>query len=491
MKLVQHLLDRGYEEMVERVEGKRSYRFPKKFINAEAMRQQNQEDIKEDRRFLEMVLEATGGDGGAVLGTLDPSEAQAVSALVRVLDLGGFPVGTWELMVYDNDTDAVQAVFEGGVGVTGIEIEQLVREAAGVIKYLDQIDPGRQIYFGLLGTLPKVPVDPHWHRAAETGLAAEALVRALRHPSEGVAINAAKLIAHGGGAPEAKSLITGALEGAPEHTYRAVAYLDGYIWGEEEALENLLAALRDGVTPENYWLLLALADLPLAKDDSRATEALLSGLQSENPDVATTLADKMNKAEGSEFPLFEALTPQLDEVLEHWTKRGTTCETHGGTIYGDRCPKCNTVPGSPRAALVRQLGQAGSLELGYLIELCNDPRDDVRRAAVKLAAAKAVTENAIPNLLERVDSGDLPLLVLQEIVALPAQPLRPVKDALVALLNSASAEIKEVTMSALARGGWIDLGEAKGLALSALDDDDLGVRDRAVETLKTLAGHQE
>lgn len=199
----------------------------------------------------------------------------------------------------------------------------------------------------------------------------------------------------------------------------------------------------------------------------------------------------MNKAEGSDFPLFDALTPQLEELLEHWTERGTTCETHGGTIHGDRCPRCNTVPRSPRAALVRQLGKAGRLNLGHLIELCSDPRDDVRRAAARLATAEAVTENAIPDLLQRVDSGELPLLVLQEIVALPAQALRPVKDALVALLDSASAKIKEVTMSALARGGWIDPREAKGLALSALEDADLGVRDRAVETLKALAGHQE
>lgn len=41
MELVQYLLDRGYEEMVERVEGKRPYYLPKKFVSAEAMREAN------------------------------------------------------------------------------------------------------------------------------------------------------------------------------------------------------------------------------------------------------------------------------------------------------------------------------------------------------------------------------------------------------------------------------------------------------------------
>lgn len=52
-------------------------------------------------------------------------------------------------MVYGNDSDAVRAVFEGGAVVTSIDVERLAREAAGVIGYLEQVDPARQIYIGL------------------------------------------------------------------------------------------------------------------------------------------------------------------------------------------------------------------------------------------------------------------------------------------------------------------------------------------------------
>lgn len=206
----------------------------------------------------------------------------------------------------------------------------------------------------------------------------------------------------------------------------------------------------------------------------------------------------MNRAEGSEYPLFQKLTPRLEDVLEYWTARGTTCKKHGGAIYGDHCPKCypehslvRTVLPSPREALVRQLGKAGLLTLDRLIELCNDQRDDVKQAAARLAATKAAEENAISDLLARVDSGELPDHILCEIVALPTEALHSAKDDLVSLLHSNCAHVKEVIMSALARGGWIDLIEAKALARATLRGDDPGVRDRALETLRTLGGRQE
>ncbi|MDX6381998.1 MAG: hypothetical protein QOI57_3022 [Rubrobacteraceae bacterium] len=134
----------------------------------------------------------------------------------------------------------------------------------------------------------------------------------------------------------------------------------------------------------------------------------------------------MNRAEGSEYPLFQKLTPRLEDVLEYWTARGTTFKKHGGAIYGDHCPKCypehslvRTVLPSPREALVRQLGKAGLLTLDRLIELCNDQRDDVKQAAARLAATKAAEENTISDLLARVDPGELPDHILCEIVALP------------------------------------------------------------------------
>ncbi|MDX6381999.1 MAG: hypothetical protein QOI57_3023 [Rubrobacteraceae bacterium] len=74
---------------------------------------------------------------------------------------------------------------------------------------------------------------------------------------------------------------------------------------------------------------------------------------------------------------------------------------------------------------------------------------------------------------------------------IPYEALRSAKDDLVSLLHSNCAHVKEVIMSALARGGWIDPIEAKALARGALRGDDPGVRDRALETLRTLGGRQE
>lgn len=486
IKLLQDLHDFGYEDMVDRIEGKQRYkRLPKKFWSAEDRREANEENIKRDRRFLEIVLDVSEGDGGETSGPLAPAEAPTVAALVQGLKLGEFPAPTWRLMVY-GDSDTVRAVFEGGAAVIGIDFERLASEAAGLITYLDQIDPGAQIYIGLLGDLPKVPAKPDWHKAAGAGLAAEDLVRGLRHPSEAIAINASQLIAYGGGAPDAKVLVMNALEDAPEHTYRAVALLAARVWDEEAMLENLLPILAGGVTQDNHWLLLAVATLSSAVDDERARETLVRGLLSEDPTVATKLAETMTKADPAEFPLFRAATSDLEGILEHWTERGTTCRKHRGTIHGDRCPRCSEIPSSPRAALVSLLSEADRISLTYLLNLCDDRRSDVRQVASAQAATLAARTSVLPMLIEKIGAGKVPGPVLKEALTLPPEQLRAASEQLLALLSSPSAEFRRQVVGALATPGWISHAEATTHAEAALSDREAAVRDRAVDTLRTL-----
>jgi hypothetical protein len=479
MNLLEYLHECGRSDMVKRIEGKTKYdRITKRFASAEEYVKANRDDIAEDRKFLELVIEAIGIADDEAVEPLLPTEARSLAILVQGLEFGQYVVGSWELMVDGGDESAARATLAGSMTVLGIDAELLAREANGLARYLDGVDPTDGLYHPIYDSLPSVPVDPRWDRAADAEVAVEDLVRAIAHPSVAIATNAAYLIANGASAPEAKDLIMGTLEGAPEHTYRAVAILADRVWYEEEALENLLAALPGAPPIGSYWLLIALSNLRSSKDDERAAGALLDGLKSEDPDLATRLAETIAEADPSEFPLFGALTPKLGEVFEHWTAKHRASGEAGGV--DTRSARC------PRAALVRLLGDAGLLELENLTELCCDSSNDVRSSAAAQTVAEATRQGELRDILCKIAAGELPSLVLQETLALPPEELRPFKEEISGLLSSDSESIRKQVIGALATPGWIDSAPATTLAAASLDDSDAAVRDRAIETLRTL-----
>lgn len=489
VSLIQHVEEEGYEKIAKKAREEFSYaRRTDREKLLRGLEEGGKRKIREDRVFLNAILEAAGGREAAA-GTTPNAEPKAVAALVRGMELPQFPYTSWLVMVRDEDPPALRAVLVGGMAVMGIDPGRVAAEAAVMLEGLEEADP--QEYRGLLGRLPEVPVDPHWERAAGAGLLAEDLVRALVHPSFAVAMIAARLLANGGGGEEAKALVAelckgGVLRNVPQHTYDALAYLVPHFWTGDEALGKLLDALVGGVTRENRALLLAVVELPRAGEDDRVIQALVDGLYSDDPHLADALADDVLDPE---IPLAMRAATRLKEVLEHWTRRGTTCEQHGGTIHGDRCPRyprCRSIPRSPRAALVRFLGEVGLLDRDLLSELCKDQRSDVRWSAAQQASAAAARKGDLPALIRKVEVGDLPLRVLEEMLTLPPEQLRPAKEALVGLLASSSVPIREKIIGALATPGWVDAAEAAALAETALKDGEAAVRDRAVATLRTL-----
>lgn len=484
--LAQFLDEEGYEELAETA-AKGSFYTPRRSRVAwdwEKWRRVKAEDLVQDCTFLEAVLDAVGGVDEEQAGRSD-AEPESVASLIHGMEILEYRAGSWDLMLGGDDPVALRAVLRGGIAAVGLDPKRLAAGAARLLKDLNEVDLDTQSYRRLLSDLPRVPVEARWERAADLELPVEDLLRALRHPSVAVAGSAAQLIAHGAGAPRAKDLLAGVLKGAPEHTYEYVALLAPRVWAPDEAIKHLSAALEDGITTENRHLLGPLTKLPEAQGDERVTKALLAGIWSENPRIATSIAEETLNLDNS---IARELELQLEEALEHWTKRGTSCEKHGGVLHGDEsCPKCRTIPPSPRAALIRCLGEVDRLDLKRLIALCTDGRSDVREVAAKLVANKAAGAEALPDLLGQVGTGKLPLAVLREVLALPPARLRPVKEALVGLLVSRSAEVRETVVGALPTPGWLDPAEATTLARTALEDpEDSGVRDRAVETLRTL-----
>jgi hypothetical protein len=485
--LIAHLEDEGYEEILTKARERFSYARPPIWVKRrEDLVRDSKRKIEEARTFLGAVLDAAGGRG--VAEALEDDEREALATLAYGMRFPELPYSSWLVLVRDEDPLAIRTVLKGGIAALELDPSRVASEAAAMLEDLNDVNPEKGDYIGILGTLPEVPVDPRWEHATEANLPADDLVRALRHPSFAVAVNAAELVANGGGGQEARQRLArlreeGVPRDAPDRTNEVLAYVVPHLWSNEEAIEMLLDLLGGGLTVDNYELLLAVADLPGAAENERAVAALVAGIRSESPRAAQTLAEEVLEVEN---PLARAAAPHLKEVLEHWTIRGTTCERHGGTIHDDRCPRCNNVPSSPRAELVGFLGETGLLELERLIELCNDPRGDVRRSAAKQAAATAAREGVLTALLRKIEDDELPLDVLRAALELPPDQLRLAKDALEGLLSSSSEFTRAQVVGALATPGWVDAAEAIALAKAALRDEKLVVRDRAVATLRIL-----
>jgi len=465
----------GYEVLLE----KALQRYKSSFANLAKWSRYDEATMDRDLAILEAVLRATELSQGVSL----PEPSEELTSLSRLIYGMGWPKETpkqWVVMRDRYDLDAVDAVFRGAIAAMELDPVQVAAEAALAKKRFeeDEGSTGR-----LLDQLVELPVSPRWELALGADVPADDLVRALKHPSAPIVTNAVMLIEYGAGGSEVPELLKAVAESGTEYTYNAIAYLAPKIWGGE-ALEILLEILGNGpITLETHWLL-TLPDLPGARDDERVYRALLRGLKVEDPYAATNVAEALADAETLEL---KALAPQLEEALEHWTRRGTWCDRDEIVVHGSSCPECHIVPPSPRAHLVRLLARLGRVGFEQLTELSSDLRSDVMDAATELLVDVASNSpRMLEDLLERVSREELSIQVLDQVLSLPSARLCAVKVALISLLDTPSAIVRERVLRAIAELGWIERDEAIALAEEALRDNALIVRDQAVRTIRAV-----
>lgn len=176
-----------------------------------------------DQAILKAVLRATNSP--PFPQERPPKELVHLGVLIRGMGWGDLSESDWDIMSDRYDPEAVDTVFKGTIAVLGIDPQRLAAEAAWILEdikrissydldaieaalkdtennsqgfawALEQIEKFLEEYEGssLLRKIPQVPVEPRWERAREVGLSPEVLERALEHPSEGIAQNAALLL---------------------------------------------------------------------------------------------------------------------------------------------------------------------------------------------------------------------------------------------------------------------------------------------------------
>jgi len=420
-----------------------------------------------DRAFLESVRRVTEGLTPSVPAA-EVRELTALAALHDGMGWGPVPVTAWYILARRYDEPAVDAVVSGVIAALDIDTRELSADAQWMNLHLDDMHPDN-LLSGLMSRLPDVPsVRSDWTRARDAALPVHDLVRALTHPSLGIAICAARLLDHGVGGPDAPQLLRALLRGDEPQALRALSRLASSVWGDAAAdivLDRLALALTHNCHP----LLETLPTLPGALSDERTLPTLLRGLRADDPSVVAGAAVGLTALD------IETLAPLVGEckdVLHRWLADQRT--------YGQQDT-------APHKALVGLLLQLDGLDMAELVQLYRSAPHDVQPAAIEaLVAAMRDNQATLVTVIGEIKAGGLPASLLDAVLSLPHHCLTTVRIELLTLIVAPSPAVRERMVEALMTASWLDRETAMALAKRALDDQDLAVRDFAVVALRTL-----
>ncbi|HBB36277.1 MAG TPA: hypothetical protein DDZ80_07905 [Cyanobacteria bacterium UBA8803] len=199
----------------------------------------------------------------------------------------------------------------------------------------------------------------------------------------------------------------------------------------DAVLKGMIAVLE--IDPQRVATEAASVLEDIKRTDSYDLDAIEVALQ--------TKENIENKSQGFAWAL-----EQIEKLLE---------ESKGGSLFG----KIPQVPVKFRWQRAREV----DLSPKDLVRALDHPSEIIVRSAALLLANGARGNEVAP-----------------------VESLRIFKSKLIELFDSPYTEIREIMVRALASADWLDREEAIILAQKALQDNDLAVRDQAVETLRIL-----
>jgi len=437
--------------------------------------------------FLEAVIEVTKAKSQASDQPTSVSEFMNLSALFIGMGFWECEINNTYVLAEREEEPALKEVMRGAISALDLDMAALYNEAKTAMELLQPSSDSE--FFKIVRN---VPANPDWSRALAANLDPVKVSRGLLHPSLPVRFTAAQLLSVSVGGDEAKSLVRQALHEGQEPTLRVIALLAPEIWGTDEAARTLLERL-DGPPVSGFgYLFKSLAKLYSEADTTtqeRIVGALLEGILSSDPASASGAAEALEVLQLAANAL---LTQKLRAALEHWTTRGSWCDRCDRVVHDSSCPNCNRIPPNPRAVLVKELTRMGAMGADELLRLCEDKWHDVRDTAVEsLAGLAANNAELLRGLLVRIKDG-LPgfdsstaMNVLNALLALPAEVLKPAMSELLALADSTTPAVRARLVSALT-SGWVDSSVTMAQVRQALSDPSPAVRNTATRTLRLL-----
>lgn len=453
-------------------------------------------EAEEERRFLERLRSdpvQPADDflldmlGEALGGLPSPPERRKLLTLGQFLHdirMGRFVAGAYQVLGKRHDPPAVKAVLMGLIGLLRVDPAELAADVAWARTQ-------RRANGFFLFTLPHGRESTEdWGRARTLSLSVADLVRALRHPSRIIATLAAYLIAGGVGGDQAREMVKEVLRGGHPQALSVIASIAQFIW-EDDARRVLLDRLDAGMTAGCEDLIEQLPKLP-GEVDHRLLEGMAAAVRSESVPIVTAAAEALFSLSTD---MVAPLIPLIREAYSKWTESGAPCPRCGTAVKGSRCPRCHpdesgayTVNSSPRAALISLLVHLNQLGVTELVFLCGDSRSDVSETARKaLTSHLTKMPETIPDILGTLRTDDpISTGALRAILAVEPHLLAPYKEQLLDLLSAPASRVRHLLVRHLASAQWLSLSEARAAAITALNDTEPSIRDRAVLTIRTI-----
>ena len=314
-----------------------------------------------------------------------------------------------------------------------------------------------------------------------TELDLNVLAKALLHPSQFIAWNAARLFELHGSGPDQKELLKSVLSTGGEQGLLLVGSLADTIWGSqafELLFRRLGETLSDGCQ-HLYDPMIKAAKSP--EQLALAVQRTLDAVAQEDTRLAPSAAEALRAVDENVLALH---AKRIRALMDDWKRRKVLCQECGKPVSGASCETCHIVPPTPRKHLVYLLSKAGALSAEELVEFAEDEdlgtQEEGRHALVRLAFENPVV---LEKVLAYIQTGLAPVRLLDEMLSQPIDQLGRISDQILALLHSSPPPVRERIVRSL-DSGWLATETARELAQKALADGAPEVRSRAVEVLR-------
>jgi len=375
-----------------------------------------------------------------------------------------------------NEDEAGMEVIRALAAALKLDRILLGEEAQAALEFCDKHESN------LYNAIALAAAEPDWSKLTHEHFNQKLIAQGLLHRLSLISLAAAHAIFAGFGRSEAAELIPTALDTDSEDVIWHAAAIAEKCLGHK-AFGIFLSRLERPIYVAHKCLFREIARQCGQEHRQSAIDCFFSWLAVDNPKLATGVAEYL-----AEFdpPLGVEEVAELRRLLDHWTERGTTCETHGTLGKGGSCPQCFIVPPSPRAAILKELIRLDAIPFDELVLLCSDERHDV-----SVLARNIVVERAAANIemfsvvLDRIETNRLSPRILDKLLKLPIQQGSPIAKKAERLLHATDLQIRLAAIGQLT-GEWIDRAAAIKYLRSSLSDEEPTVRTLAARVLRLI-----
>ncbi|WLG16650.1 metallophosphoesterase [Bacillus cereus] len=423
-----------------------------------------------DRALLGSILRKIPNSQGGPISDGEP--LFEISKLHHAMQLDEIPVFDLYPLAKGIQLPAVDEVIKGMLLVHEIVEEKIYNEVQWVLSNIEGDS---------YSVIPDIfPSEPNWKRGKSV-LNKDLLIEALSHPSQAIAKNACLLLIN---CFENAEIITPFYEAFKKAEGRALFYFTAiaeYILGENTLnviLERLQSANSNGI----HYLFESLSKYSQVKNNELVHAALMKGILDDQPSVVKSASEAILKIGG----IYDENI--ILKLVEYWDEHGVICNRDGIKVSGSSCPVCHVVPNSPLPELIALLKKNKVFTLEKRIYFSKHPRFDVRDIGLEALSdfLSAAYLKDIKKLIQQIKIGREPSVLLEAIFSIDNSILKSISKELLSLIDSGNFDVRYRLLEEIAKSQWIDTDYGILIAKKALGDENLNVRNRALEAYRSL-----